>query len=70
LDELTRLSDRFDRYCGEGNLDLAIEFAEDYGRPGARLDEIATQCPEGFGRFQHRMSNRFRQAKAAAGGLL
>jgi hypothetical protein len=69
LDELTRLSDRFDRYYGEGNLDLAIEFAEDYWRPGARLDEIATQCPEGFGRFQQRMINRFRQAKAAAGRL-
>jgi hypothetical protein len=29
LDELTRLSDRFDRYYGEGNLDLASQFAED-----------------------------------------
>jgi hypothetical protein len=68
LDELTRLSERFDRYYGEGNLDLAIEFAEDYWRPGARLDEIATQCPEGFGRFLERMTNSFRRVKAASGG--
>ena len=66
LDELTRISDRFDRYYGEGNLDLAVEFAEDYWRPGARLEEIATQCPEGFGRFQERVANRFRQVKAAS----
>jgi hypothetical protein len=67
LNELTRLSDRFDRYYGEGNLDLAVEFAEDYWRPGARLDEIATQCPEGFGRFQQQMTNCFRRVKAASG---
>jgi hypothetical protein len=69
LDELTRLSDRFDRYYGEGNLDLACEFAEEYWRLGARLDEIATQCPVGFGRFQDRMIHRFRQVRAASGQL-
>jgi hypothetical protein len=67
LDELTRLSERFDRYYGEGNLDLAVEFAEDYWRPGARLDEIATQCPEGFGRFQQQMTNCFRRVKTTCG---
>jgi hypothetical protein len=69
LDELTRLSERFDRYYGEGSLDLAVEFAEDYWRPGARLQEIATQCPQGFGRFQEQMANSFRRAKAASGRL-
>lgn len=66
LDELTRLSVRFDRHYGEGNLDLAAEFAEDHWRPNANLDEIASQCPEGFGRFQDRMTNRFRQIKAGS----
>jgi hypothetical protein len=69
LDELTRLSERFDRFYGEDNLDLASEFAEDYWRPGAKLDEIATQCPVGFARFQDRMINRFRQVRAASGRL-
>ena len=69
LDELTRLSDQFDRFYGDGNLDLAAEFAEDYWRSHARLAEITTQCPEGFGRFQDRMTNRFRQVKAASGRL-
>jgi len=66
LDELTRLADRFDRYYGDGNLDHATEFAEDHWRDGARLEEIAAQCAEGFGQFQERMTNRLRQLKAAA----
>ena len=70
LDELTRLSDRFDSYYGEGHTGLAMEFAESYWRDGARLDEIAAQCPKGFGRFQKTMTNRFRRAKARAGRLL
>jgi hypothetical protein len=69
LDELTRLSDRFDRYYGEGNVDMAMEFAKDYWQSGARLHEIATQCPEGFCRFQDRMANRFRRVKASGGQL-
>jgi len=69
LDELTRLSNRFDRHYGEGNTDMATEFAEDYWRHDARLDEIASQCPKGFGPFQKKMTNRFRQARDRSGRL-
>lgn len=60
LDELTNLSNNFDRCYGEGNLDLAREFAEGFWRANARLDEIAVQCPQGFKPFQQAMVNAFR----------
>lgn len=69
LDELTRLSDRFDRVYGEGSVDLAAEFAEDYWAKGARLSEIATHCPKGFGAFERNMSDCFREIKRASGRL-
>jgi hypothetical protein len=69
LDELARLSDPFDRYYGEGNLDMAEDFAGNYWREFAGLDEIASQCPRGFGRFQRRTVNAFRRAKGHSGRL-
>jgi hypothetical protein len=69
LDELTRLSDRFDRVYGKGSVDLATQFAQECWRSNARLDEIAGQCPKGFRPFQRRTTRAFRQAKAAAGRL-
>ena len=69
LDELTRLSDHFDRYYGEGNTDMASDFAEDYWRQHAMLDAIRTQCSEGYGRFEDVAVNRFRTAKNTAGRL-
>ena len=70
LDGLTRLSDRFDRGYGEGNLDMAEEFARDFWREFARLEEIASQCPRGFARFQRKMVNALRRAKASSGRLI
>jgi len=67
LDELTRVSDRFNRFYGDGNLDLAAEFARDFWAGHARLDDIAAQCPQGFAPFQRNMANAFRRARAAAG---
>jgi broad specificity phosphatase PhoE len=64
VEELTRLSERFGPCYGERNLGLASEFAEEHWQPHARLDEIATQCPEGFGRFHERMTNCFRRVQA------
>ena len=69
LDELTRLSDRFDRFYGEGNMDMAIEFGEDYWRRFAHLDAIRTECPQGYGRLERVAANRFRSAKQTAGRL-
>jgi len=66
LDSLTRLSDQFDRFYGNGNLDMAHEFAEEYWRRCARLAEISSQCPRGFRPFQKSMINAFRRAKAAS----
>ena len=69
LDELTRKSPRLDRYYGEGNLDMAREFGEDYWRDFARLDDIALQCPQGFGRFQKDVTRSFVRARRRAGRL-
>jgi len=64
LDKLTCISDRFDRSYGEGNADMAADFADRFWKRGANLDAIAVQCPRGFGRFQKAMANAFRRAKA------
>jgi hypothetical protein len=69
LDELTRLSNRFDRTYGEGNLELAEEFAREYWRKHAKLDEIAAQCPTGYQPFEREMTNAFHRARSAAGYL-
>lgn len=71
LNELTEVSDpeRFDRCYGEGNEDLAREFAEGYWRSGARLDDIRTQCPRGYGCFEDDVTDQFRAARAADGRL-
>lgn len=69
LDELTRVSNRFDRCYGQGNVDLASEFAEDYWRRFARLNEIATQCPKGFAPFQKEVFVQFQRAKVVSSRL-
>ena len=69
LNELTRLSNRIDRYYGDGNLDLATDFAEEYWQGNARLDEISVQCPRGFVPFQNVVTSEFRQAKSRSGRL-
>ena len=66
LDELTRESPRIDRCYGTGNLDLAREFAETHWAEGCvRIEEIRSQCAEGFGRFDDDAANLFRRIKAA-----
>jgi len=70
LDEITRISDRLDRYYGHGSVDLAVEFGEEYWRNGARLDDMCGQCPNGFHPFQRRAVNAFRRGRAASGRLL
>ncbi len=69
LDELTRLSTRFDRCYGDGNVDLARQFADEHWREHAQLDQIAAQCPRGFGRFQTEMTACFNRVKTAQGRL-
>jgi hypothetical protein len=69
LDELTRVSDRFDRCYGEGNVDLAREFSEDYWRRYARLDDIRSQCPQGYRPFEKAATQQFRSASRRAGRL-
>jgi|GEM_PF-2045169 len=66
LNELTRLSDRFDRCYGEGNVDLAREFAEDYWRKFAQLDAIRSQCPQGYRPFEKAATQQFRAASRRA----
>jgi hypothetical protein len=62
LDELTRESDRFDRYYGEGNVELATGFAEDYRKEFAHLDDIRAQCKRGYRPFEKDVTQHFRQA--------
>jgi hypothetical protein len=50
LHELTERSNRVDRAYGEGNLDLARDFAELW-ETRVRLGEIETQCPAQFPPF-------------------
>lgn len=50
LDELTRLSERVDRTYGDGNLELAREFAA-AGSENAELDQIENGCRRGFAPF-------------------
>jgi hypothetical protein len=69
LDELTRISNRFDRYYGNGNTDMATEFAEEYWRRSADLGAIRAQCPKGYATFEAAAVNHFRAAKGAAGRL-
>ena len=66
LDELTRESDRFDRYYGDGNVELAIEFAQDYWREFAHLDDIRAQCKKGYRPFERDVTQLFRQAAGAS----
>ncbi|MBN1554251.1 MAG: hypothetical protein JXA11_05865 [Phycisphaerae bacterium] len=67
LDELTRISNRFDRFYGVGNMDMATAFAEKYWRENAKLDAIHSGCPKGYGSFEKVVVNRFRTAKNKAG---
>jgi hypothetical protein len=67
LDELTRTSHRFDRFYGEGNLDLALDFAEDFWREHARLDDIRRECPRGYAPFENDTRQPFRSVARRSG---
>jgi hypothetical protein len=69
LHELTRHSDRFDRTYGEGNVDMAREFAEEYWRQSARLDDLRAQCPRGYRPFEQAVAAEFRSAARRQGRL-
>lgn len=67
LNELTRLSEVVDQFYGNGNTTLAREFAETWGEH-ARLSEIESQCPSGFGKFCQDATNGMRWARASLSG--
>jgi hypothetical protein len=69
LDELTRHSDRFDRTYGEGNLDMARKFAEDYWKERAQLDDLRVHCPQGYAPFEGAVTQEFRRAVQRQGRL-
>jgi hypothetical protein len=69
LHELTEKSTRLDRVYGEGNLDLARDFAELWeGR--IRLREIETQCPVQFPPFCNETAQAFRRTRSRGGRLI
>jgi hypothetical protein len=55
LDELTRLSPTLQSTYGDGNTQLAVEFA-DLWNSRAELGQIKTQCPKGFAPFCRKTS--------------
>jgi hypothetical protein len=69
LHELTCHSDRFDRTYGEGNVDMAREFAEDYWRNFAKLDDLRVQCPRGYRPFEGSVTDEFRSTARRQGRL-
>ena len=69
LDEITRISGKFDRCYGEDSEDLARDFVQRYWEKAAPIDQIGSQCPKGFGSFQKDVTNEFRAAKARTRGL-
>ena len=69
LHELTLRSNRFDRTYGEGNVDMAREFAEEHWRRSARLDELRVQCPRGYKPFEQSITQEFRSAARRRGRL-
>jgi hypothetical protein len=68
LHELTEKSTHVDRVYGEGNLDLAREFAELWDEK-VRLNEIESQCPQQFPPFCSDTTQAFRRAKSGRGRL-
>ncbi len=68
LHELTQTSSRLDRVYGEGNTELARDFAELW-EGKVRLREIEEQCPINFPPFCEHVTQSFRQAKNSAGRL-
>ena len=67
--ELTEKSLRLDRVYGEGNLDLARDFAELWDGK-VRLKEIETQCPKQFPPFCGDTTQAFRRTKSRDGRLV
>lgn len=69
LHELTQRSDRFDRTYGEGNVDMARDFAQEYWRQSAHLDDLCAQCPRGYRPFEQSVTEEFRSAARRQGRL-
>ncbi|MBI2926501.1 MAG: DUF4276 family protein [Verrucomicrobia bacterium] len=69
LHELTEQSARLDRVYGEGNLDLARDFAERWDG-NVRLKEIETQCPQQFPPFCRETTQAFRRTKSRGSRLV
>jgi len=67
--ELTEKSSRLDRVYGEGNLDLARDFA-DLWDGQVRLKEIETQCPKQFLPFCGDTTQAFRRTKSRSSRLV
>ncbi len=68
LDELTQLSPAVDRRYGQGNAQLAQEFA-DVWKHTARLEGVEFQCPRGFRPFCQDATDALKRAKQTSGRL-
>jgi hypothetical protein len=70
LDEITEHSQKLEFRYGDGNTELASQFAEDHWKPNARLNEISSQCPTGFGEFRKHVRQGFRASRQRNGFLI
>ena len=69
LDRLTQIAPGVDQRYGEGNTELAREFASDYWQAAADLDGIERGCPKGFAPFCADATQTLRHEKAKQGRL-
>jgi hypothetical protein len=64
LSELTAVAERFDRVYGDGDEDMAREFAA-FWETHVPLEVLRAQCSQGFGAFERDAANLFRRMKTA-----
>ena len=69
LDQLTEMSPRLEHRYGEGNAELAREFAEDFWKENADLDRIERDCHKGFRPFCRVVTQKLRHEKSGLGIL-
>ena len=62
LNELTRRSEAVDTVYGDGNVELALEFAAGWATQ-AHLSQIEHQCPKGFRPFAEALERGLKRAK-------
>lgn len=67
LDELTDIAQNVDQRYGQGNTELARQFATEYWQDSADLNTIERDCPKGFRPFCHHVTKALDREKKRQG---